>query len=121
MRLKALLIIFLTAGALYANNNISNNGTFINNGTINNKQTNVYEAEKVEFDARINQLASMLIQSSSKENKKYTPIISAASEVNKFNVDANTKKEKCVEYALSLSFIKVDASFARNECTKIFN
>lgn len=122
MKLKILAIIIVGINLLYANNNINNNGTFINNGTINNEQINNYETEKVEFDARIKQLASKLFQSNSNENNKYTSILSAATEVNKFNVDKNTKKEKCVEYAMSLNFIKkIDVSFARKECRKIFN
>lgn len=122
MKSKILLIIIAGMSLLYANNNISNNGTFINNGTINNEQINNYEAEKVEFDARIKQLASKLLQSNSNENNKYTSILSAATEANKFDVDKNTKKEKCVEYAMSLNFIKnIDLSFARKECNNIFN
>lgn len=121
MKLKILLIMVLVLGTLYANDNINNSGTFSNYGTITNNQINNYDSEKIIFDARIKKLSSQLIQSSNNENNKYTPIIAAASEVNKFNVDANIKKEKCIEYALSLSFIKIDASFARKECNKIFN
>lgn len=122
MKSKILLTIITGMSLLYANNNISNNGTFINNGTINNEQINNYEAEKIEFDARIKQLASKLLQSNSNENNKYTSILSAATEVNKFNVDKNIKKEKCVEHAMSFNLMKkIDLSFARKECNNIFN
>lgn len=119
--MKKVISIFLIGSSLLcANSNIENSGSFINNGTINNTQTNTYEGEKAKFDTRIKKLSANILNNPS-NRKEDTVILESAIQANQFNISTVAKKEKCIEHALSFSFIKVGASFARKECTKIFN
>lgn len=117
---KVISVFLIGSSLLYANSNIENSGSFINNGTINNTQTNTYEGEKAKFDTRIKKLSANILNNPN-NRKDDTIILESATQANKFNIPTEAKKEKCIEHALSISFIKVSASFARTECTKIFN
>lgn len=117
---KSIVIFTVISSLLYANSNINNSGSFINNGTINNTQTNNYESEKAKFDTRIKQLGAN-IYNNPKNRGQDSIILSSASEANKFNIPSAEKREKCIENAISVGFIKIGISYARKECTKIFN
>lgn len=118
---KWIYILLIGSSLLYANNNIDNSGgSFINNGIINNTQTNNYEGEKAKFDTRIAQFSSETLNNS-KNNIENSIILSSASRANNYNISIEEKREKCIEHAVSVSFIKIDIGYARKECTKIFN
>jgi len=117
---RSILIFIIMSSLVSANSNINNSGSFINNGTINNIQTNNYESDKAKFDTRIKQLGANIYHNP-KNRDQDSIILSSASEANKFNISSAEKKEKCIENAISVGFIKVGISYARKECTKIFN
>lgn len=120
--MKVLSFVVLVSVILFGNNNINNSGSFVNNGTINNTQTNNYEGEKSKFDTRIKQLASQILKNpGAPEQPQISAVISAAKQANEFNISSSEKREKCIEHAISIGLLKVKASFARKECSKIFN
>jgi len=115
------LSICFIASLIFADNvNMQNNGTFVNNGTVTNNQ-GINEKEKAESDLKIAKLATTLMNNPKREDSKtLQAVLNAANKANEFNISKEDKRQKCVEYSLSIGFFKVDAKLAKKECEEIF-
>jgi len=121
MNKEIIIGIILSSIIANANSNINNSGSFVNNGTINKKQSNNYDNDKANFDSKIRTFSNKIMKNKNiKSRNKGIGIITAATQANKFNISSVRKKEKCVENALSIGIYKIKASYARKECSKIF-
>ena len=121
--MKKIMILFLFVyGILKADNvTFQNHGFIQNNGTINNIQNN-YDIEKADADIKIHKLANELIDGQQNpENESKQAVLVGAKKANELNLSLDNKKEKCIEYALSIKLFKVDVKFVRNECDFIFS
>lgn len=121
MKIKVITVLCISTILFADNSNINNSGTFNNYGQITNTQTNnKYREQALEFDLKIAKLANSLTSQPKNKRQTINAVIGAAKKVNTFNVSPQVKKDKCIEYALSVKIWKVNFKIARNECNKIF-